>query len=51
VPAAWDGRATSTGWSRPSSRRAVTKEMFTRWEDDSSTAAAVDAAAEKLKNI
>ncbi len=29
----------------------ITKEMFTRWEDDSGTAAAVDAAAEKLKNI
>jgi len=29
----------------------VTKQMFTRWEDDSGVAAAVDAAAEKLKNI
>ncbi len=29
----------------------VTKQMFTRWEDDSSVTAAVDAAAEKLKNI
>jgi multimeric flavodoxin WrbA len=29
----------------------VTKEMFTRWEDDSPVAAAVDAAAEQLKNI
>ena len=29
----------------------ITKEMFTRWEDDSATAAAIDAAAEKLKNI
>ncbi len=29
----------------------VTKEMFTRWEDDSEVAAAVDAAAEELKNI
>ena len=29
----------------------ITKEMFTRWEDDSGAAAAVDAAAEKLKNI
>ena len=29
----------------------VTKEMFTRWEDDCIVAAAVDAAAEKLKNI
>ncbi len=29
----------------------VTKQMFTRWEDDSPVAAAVDAAAEKLKNI
>jgi multimeric flavodoxin WrbA len=29
----------------------ITKEMFTRWEDDSQVAAAVDAAAEKLKNI
>ena len=29
----------------------ITKEMFTRWEDNSEAAAAVDAAAEKLKNI
>jgi NAD(P)H-dependent FMN reductase len=29
----------------------ITKEMFTRWEDDSTVAAAVDAAAEKLKSI
>ena len=29
----------------------ITKQMFTRWEDDSGVAAAVDAAAEKLKNI
>lgn len=29
----------------------VTKEMFARWEDDSGVAAAVDAAAEKLKNL
>ncbi len=29
----------------------ITKEMFTRWEDDSEVAAAVDAAAEQLKNI
>ena len=29
----------------------ITKEMFTRWEDDSATAAAINAAAEKLKNI
>ena len=29
----------------------ITKEMFTTWEDDSSTAAAIDAAAEKLKKI
>ena len=29
----------------------ITKQMFTRWEDNSSVAAAVDAAAEKLKNI
>jgi len=29
----------------------VTKQMFTRWEDDSGVAAAVDAAAKKLKNI
>ncbi|MHC4545473.1 MAG: flavodoxin family protein [Planctomycetota bacterium] len=29
----------------------VTKQMFTRWEDDSGVAAAVDAAAEQLKNI
>ncbi len=29
----------------------ITKEMFARWEDDAQVAAAVDAAAEKLKNI
>jgi multimeric flavodoxin WrbA len=29
----------------------ITKQMFTRWEDDSAVAAAVDAAAEQLKNI
>ena len=29
----------------------VTKQMFTRWEDDCGVAAAVDAAVEKLKNI
>ena len=29
----------------------ITKEMFTRWEDDSAAAAAIDAAAEKLKKI
>ncbi len=29
----------------------ITKEMFTQWEDDAATAAAIDAAAEKLKNI
>ena len=29
----------------------ITKEMFTKWEDDPATAAAIDAAAEKLKNI
>ena len=29
----------------------ITKEMFTRWEDDSADAAAIDAAAEKLKKI
>ena len=29
----------------------ITKEMFSRWEDDSGVAAAVDAAAKKLKNI
>jgi hypothetical protein len=29
----------------------ITKQMFTRWEDDSTAAAAVDAAAEQLKNI
>jgi multimeric flavodoxin WrbA len=27
----------------------ITKEMFTRWEDDSAVAAAVEAAAEKLR--
>jgi NAD(P)H-dependent FMN reductase len=29
----------------------VTKEMFTRWEDDSGVVAAIDAAAKKLKNL
>ncbi len=29
----------------------ITKQMFTRWQDDSAVAAAVDAAAERLKNI
>jgi len=29
----------------------ITRQMFTRWEDDGEAAAAVDAAAEKLKNI
>ena len=29
----------------------ITKEMFTTWEDDSAAAAAIDAAAEKLKKI
>jgi NAD(P)H-dependent FMN reductase len=29
----------------------ITKEMFTRWEDNCEAAAAVDAAAEKLKNF
>ncbi len=29
----------------------ITKEMFTRWEDDSATATVIDAAAEKLKKI
>jgi multimeric flavodoxin WrbA len=29
----------------------VSKEMFTRWEDDSATAAAINAAAEKLKKL
>jgi multimeric flavodoxin WrbA len=29
----------------------ITKEMFTKWEDDVATAAAIDAAAEKLKNL
>lgn len=30
---------------------AITPEMFTKWEDDAETAAAIDAAAEKLKNL
>ena len=30
---------------------AITQEMFTRWEDDSETVAAIHAATEKLKNI
>ena len=29
----------------------ITKEMFTGWEDDSATVAAIDAAAEELKKI
>jgi NAD(P)H-dependent FMN reductase len=29
----------------------ITREMFSTWEDDSATVAAIDAAAEKLKNI
>ena len=29
----------------------ITQEMFSRWEDDHQVAAAVDAAAAKLKNI
>ncbi len=29
----------------------ITPEMFAKWEDDSATAAAIDAAAQKLKNI
>jgi multimeric flavodoxin WrbA len=29
----------------------ITQQMFTRWEDDSGVVAAVDATAEKLKNI
>ena len=29
----------------------ITKEMFNMWEDDNATAAAIDAAAEKLKKI
>jgi hypothetical protein len=29
----------------------ITPQMFTRWEDDRGVADAVDAAAEKLKNI
>ena len=29
----------------------ITKEMFTKWEDDHGVVAAVDAAAEKLKSI
>ena len=29
----------------------VTKQMFTRWEDNCGVAAAVDAAAEKLKKL
>ena len=28
----------------------ITKEMFSRWEDNQETVAAIDAAAEKLKN-
>ncbi len=29
----------------------ITKEMFTRWEDDNVAVAAIDAASEKLKKI
>ena len=29
----------------------ITKEMFSRWEDHCEVAAAIDTAAEKLKNI
>ena len=29
----------------------ITKEMFTKWEDDPAIAAAIDGAAEKLKNL
>ena len=29
----------------------ITKEMFNRWESDTETTAAIDAAAEKLKNL
>ncbi len=29
----------------------ITKEMFTRWEDDKAVVAAIDAAAEKLQNL
>ena len=29
----------------------ISKEMFTRWEDDSATKVAIDVAAEKLKKI
>ena len=35
----------------PAKELTITKEMFTRWEDDSVTAAGVDAAAEKLAKI
>jgi NAD(P)H-dependent FMN reductase len=35
----------------PAKELTITKDMFTRWEDDSATAAAVDAAAEKIANI
>ena len=29
----------------------ITQEMFARWEDDSETVAAIDAAADRLKNL
>jgi hypothetical protein len=29
----------------------ITKEMFTRWEDDTVIAAVVDTAADKLKRL
>ena len=29
----------------------ITQEMFTQWEDDCGAVAAVEAAAEKLRNI
>jgi multimeric flavodoxin WrbA len=35
----------------PAKELTITKEMFTRWEDHSATAAAVDAAAQKLKTL
>ncbi len=35
----------------PAKELTITKEMFTRWEDDSATAAAVDAAAQKLQAL
>jgi multimeric flavodoxin WrbA len=35
----------------PAKELTIKKEMFTRWEDDSATAAAVDAAAQKLQAL